>query len=117
MEAFAMKTLVLAVVIFTLPQPAPRTIIVVPPPAPTLTSPLPANPTPQTDGSRNFDIRPDFQGYMKVIPAPDPGARDSIVLRSEDPPIILRGEAPAPKSGPFRFMPLERDKDRVGPRT
>jgi hypothetical protein len=112
-----MKTLVLAVAIFTMPQTDPRTIIIVPPPAPALTSPLPANPTPQTDASPKFDIRPDFQGYMKVIPAPDPGARDSIVLRSEDPPFILRGETPAPTTGPFRFMPLEREKVSVEPRT
>jgi hypothetical protein len=112
-----MKTLVLAVAIFTMPQTDPRTVIVVPPPAPALTAPLPANPRPQTDGSRNFDIRPDFQGYMKVIPAPNPGARDSIVLRSEDPPIILRGEtpAPAPAMGSYRFMPLNKGAIEMAP--
>jgi hypothetical protein len=112
-----MKTIVLAVAIFTLPQAEPRTIIVAPPPPPALTAPLPPSPTPRTDASPKFDIRPDFQGYMTVIPAPEPGAKDSVVLRSEDPPLILRGDAPTPNTGPFRFMPLERDKDGVGPGT
>jgi hypothetical protein len=112
-----MKTLVLAVAIFTMPQTGPRTIIVVPPPAPALTSPLPASPTPQTDGSPKFDMRPDFQGYMKVIPAPYPSARDSIVLQSEDPPIILQGEAPAPAPamGSYRFMPLNKGAIEMAP--
>jgi hypothetical protein len=110
-----MKTLVLAVAIFTLPQSEPRTVVVVPRSAPALTAPLPASPTPQTDGSRNFDIRPDFQGYMKVIPAPDPGARDSIVLQSEAPPIILQGDAPASTTGTFRFMPLDKQANEIAP--
>jgi hypothetical protein len=108
------KTLILAAAIFMAPQANPRAVILVPQQTPALTAPVPAQHAPQLDTSPKFDIRPDFQGFMKVIPAPSPGTRGTIVLRGSSEPQIQRYPASPPSTGPFRFMPLERDEHGAG---
>jgi hypothetical protein len=108
-----MKILVLGTALFVASVPEARTVTIVPQQAPALTAPLERRLAPPTDTSPKFDIRPDFQGYMKVIPAPNMTKQRPIVPRALARQ-ILPDEAPA--TGPFRFMPLERDQSSAGSR-
>jgi hypothetical protein len=109
-----MKILVVAAATLIATQPSTPRVTVTPSTVPSLTAPLPSHLALPADASPKFDLRPDFQGFMQVIPPPGITNNLRLVPHGRTMPSIDDQRNSGSASEPFRVMPVETDAGALG---